>query len=52
MDIEISAPLSPEKTAQSEVEECAANDDMVSAKRLQDFLRNAKSPSEEDKETL
>ena len=58
-------PLSSEKIAVSEVRECA-NDDMVSVERLQDLLRNSKSPcdkaplkspeepkgSEEDKETI
>ena len=65
VEVEISAPLSPEKTAVSEVEECAANDDMVSAEQLEDFLRKVKSPcdttpitsselkgSKEDKETI
>ena len=44
VEVEISAPLSPEKTAVSEVEKFAANDDMVSAEQLDYFLRNLKSP--------
>ena len=43
VNVEIIAPLSPEKTAIREVEECAANDDMVSVERLEEFLRNVKS---------
>ena len=46
VNIEIIAPLSPEKTAIREVEECAANDDMVSVERLEEFLRNVKLPCE------
>ena len=40
VEVEISAPLFPEKTVVSEVEECAANDEMVSAEQLEDFLRH------------
>ena len=58
VEVEMITPLSWERTAVSEVRECA-NDDMVSVERLQDFLRNATSPcnkaplqsSEEPKES-
>ena len=40
---EMSTPFCSERTAVSEVQECA-NDDMVSVERLQDFLRNSTSP--------
>ena len=58
VEVEMITPLSLERTAVSEMRECA-NDDMVSVERLQDFLRNCTSPcnkallqsSEEPKES-
>ena len=43
VEVEMSTPFCSERTAVSEVQECA-NDDMVSVERLQDFLRNSTSP--------
>ena len=46
MEVEMIAPLSLEKPALSEVEECVTNNDIVSTEQLQDFLHNVKSPCE------
>ena len=46
VEVEMITPLSSEKTAVSEVRECA-NNDMVSVERLQYFLRNATSLCDE-----
>lgn len=45
VEVEMITPVSLEKTAVNEVEECA-NDDMVSVEQLQDFLNNSKLPCE------
>lgn len=45
VEVEMITPVSLEKTAVNEVEECA-NDDMVSVEQLQDFLNNSKLPRE------
>ena len=51
--VEMTTPLSPVKTAVSEVEECeCVHDEMVSVERLQDFLRNSKSPCEKQPSLL